>query len=161
MKNLILLSLCSLITLVAQGRELYPEELVKLPSKSYTLILKKDIKVQDKRSAIIFYKGKIVKKLPIEDDLFYCELKNNRTDGTQISLEKDNLFRFSDDDGFYWEHFMTGRIWRKRYFMWDNDDVQSFSCNDTAAFHSKAPSKGVVYGNIKKAVGNYLKININ
>ncbi len=100
-------------------------------------------------------------KLPIAKDLFFCQLKNIRNDGKKISLKPNALFRFSDEDGFYWEHFLTGRIWQKKLIIWDNGKVQNFSCNDTAAFHNEIPSKGVTYRHIKEAVGSYLEININ
>ena len=142
----------------ASARSLYPEEFVKLPSSSYKLIITKNIKMTDKRSKIIFHNGEIVKSIPKEKNVFFCELTNARPDGTKISLEKDNVFRFDNEDGFYWKHFVTGRIWRQRMFFRDNDDVQYFNCNDTASYQNNVTSDGVTYANIKKAVGDYLKI---
>lgn len=142
----------------ASARTLYPEEFVKLPSKSYKLIITKNIKMTDKRSKIIFHNGDIIKYIPKEKNVFYCELSNARQDGTKISLEKGNVFRFDKENGFYWKHYVTGRIWRERMFFRDNDDVQYFSCNDTAAFQNDIASDGVIYENIKKAVGSYLNI---
>lgn len=158
----ILLSLTILLSaLSVNARALYPEEFIKLPSKSYKIEILKDIKMTDRRSRIFFYKGKIVKQLPKNSHLFFCELTNARNKATKISLEKGNLFRFSAEDGSFWKHFVSGRIWRKRMFIWDNDDVQYFSCNDTTAYQNNVQSDGVVYKNIKKSVGNYLKITIN
>lgn len=158
--KILLSAIILLSATISFARDLYPEELVKTPSKSYRLTILKNIIMTDKRSKIIFYKGKIVKTLPKTKDLFFCELSNARNDGTHISLEKGNVFRFSEDEGFNWKHFVTGRIWRKRMFIWDNDDVQYFECNDTAAFLNDISSEGVIYQNIKKAVGRYLKITL-
>lgn len=159
MKTL-LSALLLLSAISGYARELYPEELVKTPSKEYRVTILKNIKMTDKRSKLLFYQGKIVKTLPKRKSLFFCELSNARADGTKIALEKGNVFRFSDNDGFYWKHFVTGRIWRKRMFILDNDDVQYFSCNDTAAYQNDIESDGVIYKNIKKAVGSYLKITL-
>lgn len=150
-----------LSTTTALARGLYPEEFVKLPSQSYRITILKDIRMSDKRSKIVFYKGKIVKNLPKEKGLFFCELTNARRDGSKISLEKGNVFRFSNSDGSYWKHFVNGRIWRKRMFFWDNDDVQYFSCNDTSSYLDDVESDGVIYKNIKNAVGSYLKITLD
>lgn len=156
----ILSAIMLLSTSMGFARDLYPEELIKTPSKDYRLIILKNINMKDKRSKIVFYKGKIVKNLPNLKDVLFCELKNARIDGTKITLEKGNVFRFSSDEGFNWKHFVTGRIWRKRMFFWDNDDVQYFNCSDTNAFQNNIPSDGVIYKNIKKAVGGYLKITL-
>lgn len=157
----ILLSLLFILSASsASARTLYPEEFVKLPSQAYRLTILKNIKTNDSRTKVLFLNGKIVKKLPKTKNLFFCELTNGRSDGTKISLEKGNIFRFSKSDGQYWKHFVSGRIWRKRMFLWDNDDVQYFSCNDTSSFQNDIESDGVVYSNIKKAVGSYLKITL-
>jgi hypothetical protein len=160
MKKIIALILLG-TSLSSMARELYPEEFLKLPSKSYNLELLKDIKMKDGRNQIIFHNGEIVSKLPIIQNRFHCTLENARRDSTIITLEKGNIFRFSGEDGFQWDHYVTGRIWRKRLLIWDNDDVQTFSCDDTPAFSNEIQSEGVIYKNIKKAVGKYLKITIN
>ena len=151
----------SLLSLSAFARELYPEENVLLPSKAYKIEILKDIKMTDRRERVIFVDGNIVTNVPKVKNLFYCELSNARSDGKVISVIKGAIFRFSDSEGFNWEHYVTGRIWRQRYMIYDNDLVQSFSCDDTVAYSHEIPSEGVIYKNIKKAVGRYLRININ
>jgi hypothetical protein len=160
MKKITLLAL-SFLSLSAFARELYPEENVLLPSKAYKIEILKDIKMTDRRDRIIFVNGNIVTNVPKVKNLFYCELSNARSDGEIISVKKGAIFRFSDSEGFNWEHYVTGRIWRQRYMFYDNDLVQSFSCDDTVAYFHEIPSEGVIYKNIKKAVGRYLRITIN
>ncbi len=160
MKKISLLVL-SLLSLSAFSRELYPEENVLLPSKTYKIEVLKDIQMTDRRDRIIFVNGKIVSNAPKVKNLFYCELSNARSDGRIITVKKGSIFRFSDSEGFNWDHYLTGRIWRQRYFIYDNDLVQYFSCDDTVAYLNEVPSEGVIYKNIKKAVGRYLKITIN
>ncbi len=160
MKKFTLLAL-SLLSLSAFARELYPEENVLLPSKAYKIEILKDIKMTDRRERVIFVNGNIVSNVPKVKNLFYCELSNARSDGRIITVNKGAIFRFSDSEGFNWDHYVTGRIWRQRYFIYDNDLVQYFSCDDTLAYTHGIPSEDVIYKNIKKAVGRYLKITIN
>jgi hypothetical protein len=158
MKTLIFIICC--LSLSAFSRELYPEEQLVLPSDDYKLILNLDITMPDTRKEIHFYKGKIVKQPPKSPDLFYCTLSNARSGSEVIKLKKGSYYKFSNEDGFAWENYFTGRIWRKWYFMWDNDDVQYFACNNLAIFHSTPEGKKdpITYAKIKSAVGRYLTL---
>lgn len=143
------------------ARDLYPEEYLKLPSDSYQLVINKSIKMTDTRKRIIFYKGKIVKTLPVKSNIFFCELTNMRSKKEKIQIDAGTSFFFDNKDGSMWKHFVTGRIWLKRLFIKDNGPVQYFSCNDTDAFQNDYDSSGVSYHNIKGAVGSYLEIILN
>ena len=143
------------------ARDLYPDEILMLPSSEYQMTLLKDLKMTDKRTSVLFVNGKVVNALPKNDDVFFCELTNARGGETQITLEQGNQFVFSADDGTAWERFLHSRIWRKRAFVLDNDDVQYFSCNDTAAFTNDTMIVPLNYKMIKSAVGSFLKISIN